>query len=121
MPTQKHIVYDPNGQVISETNTVTPDVPKVLTKSEAQDHMAVSLGAGSSGRTRFGKVMKSVRASNDDEVSGFLVEKWDGVTECRKNETSTWLLLLVSKGTAAVTPAFTQAEHDAIINGWPNG
>jgi len=84
----------------------------ILSKTQYMDHCFAQFGGETTGRLRYGAIMKAARASTNDGVVVSL-EYYKGATSVEKDSATVFLALLVS---AAIC---TQQEADAVINNWP--
>ena len=86
--------------------------PKILSKTEYQDHCFSQLGGGSTGMVRYGAIMKAARSSNNDGVVACM-ERYEAANSVEKANAQIFIAFLVSAAIA------TQQEADAVINNWP--
>ena len=89
--------------------------PALLSATAFQDVCEAGLGGGSTGRARFGAVLRSMAANIDDEVLG-IFKRYEKSATFDKPKSSAMLTLLVSKGVANLTAQ----ERAAILAAWPD-
>lgn len=103
------------------TNPLPPPVvaiPLTVSKTAFMDVCQTAFGGGATGRQRFGAIIRACGASNDDEVR-FVYERFQGAQTFDKQVVLQLMTLLISKGTALITPAVNVAERTAIDTNWP--
>jgi len=87
--------------------------PIVLSATAFQDVCEAALGGNGVGRTRFGKVIRDMSASADDEVLS-VFKRYDKSQTFERGKASALFTLLVSKS------ILTAQERTAILAAWPN-
>lgn len=105
------------GQVISDIDVPDgPRAPLSLSATAFQDVCEAGLGGGSTGRARFGAIIRAMETSADDEVRG-VFKRFDKSITFDKPKAAGLLSILVSKSVAGLTPQ----ERLAILAAWPEG
>jgi len=94
------------------TPPVLPALPAILSSTAFQDVTETALGGGSTGRTRFGEIIRAMSSSADDEVLA-VSKRYDKSLTFERAKVSALLTLLVSKGIVQAS------ERSAVLAAWP--
>lgn len=111
--------YNGPGDSTNPPMPAPPVVPATLSKTAFMDLCETAFGGGTTGRARFGKIIKACAASTDDEVR-FVYERYQGALTFDKTKVFGFFTLLINKGVGLVDPAVSTTERTAVNNGWPN-
>lgn len=103
-----------SDQVYADLTTTAPpaQVPATLSASSFQDTCEAGLGGGTTGATRFGKIVRDMQASADDLVLS-LYQRFLKAETFDKAKATQFFAVLVNK------TIMTGAERTAILNAWP--
>ena len=91
-----------------------PATPAVLSSTAFQDVCETALGGGSTGRARFGEIVRAMQTSADNELLA-VYKRYEKSVTFEKSKVAGLLTLLVAKGVASLTAQ----ERTAILAGWP--
>lgn len=89
---------------------------RTLSKIAFMDMAYPHLGAGMAGVARYGEVIQQARASIDPLVIATM-ERYALASSFERDDVAAFLDVLVADGGVNLT----QAERDAVVNGWPVG